>query len=1131
MQWYAYQTRGQKKPSEKLQGGSEKMKKWLSVVLALSMLFSLCASTVWATEGSSGSSAPASKDVVYGSYKNDTWSEDANGTGTIVTDDGLTLSKTAKKTGTNEYEITLKVVSSSKTTTSADKAATVLVIDRSASMTKTIKGCQLVEHKHGKSCYECTRQNNPSHWKKTSGLIFTYYTHTGNCDYEWWNDAYYADTILCGKTEHTHSSNCQITRMSAAKNAALDFLDGFRDANGTAERWVAIVGFGTKVYDNAAWYNISTADGLTKAKNVVNALSAYSSDGPGGTNLDAGLRKANTLLADSKVQGINSKSVVALTDGEPTYYINDNGNVAGHGNAGCPVTNQTTATTAKSLSTRAGVYTVCLGAANVSTYEKGWAHVGFLEWHDHGSMNAPTVGDFLKNSIASKTENAFTADDSDSLRKAFSDISTSVTSGLGDGKGWLVTDPMPGYITVISKPNEFVQNGDSYTWTLPQVTGVTNEETGVTTYTYEITYTVKIKDTAGLDETKYHPTNKETTLSYGANNSQTACFPIPGVKVVNAAYTITYDKGEHGTLYTVEGDVAVNGQITFTGKKYGTPTPTLDESKQVKADDGWYFVGWDPAVKDTVTGDAIYTAQYASQNEIRIIPTPVEEYYNGAKQVATKYTVVGLPDGYNLTVDPKLSGEGTDAGEYPISVSNIDEIQVKSGNVVDRAYIVTADTNAKLRIKPLPITLTSETAEKVYDGEALTRPDVTVKSSVTGGEKVFLREATVKAEGTVTNVSAGRVDNSITISGISGMNYNEANYDIQKEVGTLRITPLKITLTSNDAEKVYDGKALTKDGVTVTSTNGKTDVFKKELANLEAIGSVVNVAECQANNNTISYTLKPNCSADNYSIEVKQGSLIIKPMMVTLTSETASKEYDGKALTRPDVKVTSSNGSPELFKSQVTGLKATGTITDPGTVDNTIVFTGNKEARYQDDNYIVDRSTGTLTVTKKGVQPAPDVTVTKTVDKATAKKGDTLTYTITVTNNSKEDLANLTLKDVMFNDKTQKTDTTTSWTKVIDKLEAGKSQTFTYTYKVVRDDVNTKVINVVTVTDGGQLSATAQATTSVTGGGNGGGTSTDTKTPVKSSSTGDMGIALYGAMALLSAGGMVWAGKKRRDER
>lgn len=1128
MQWYTYQTRGQKKPSEKLQGGSEKMKKWLSVVLALSMLFSLCASTVWATEGSSGSSAPASKDVVYGSYKNDTWSEDANGTGTIVTDDGLTLSKTAKKTGTNEYEITLKVVSSSKTTTSADKAATVLVIDRSASMTKTIKGCQLVEHKHGESCYECTRQNNPSHWKKTSGLIFTYYTHTGNCRYDWWDGAYYANTILCGKAEHTHSSNCQITRMSAAKNAALDFLDGFRDANGTAERWVAIVGFGTKVYDNAAWYNISTADGLTNAKNVVNALSAYSSDGPGGTNLDAGLRKANTLLADSKVQGINSKSVVALTDGEPTYYINDNGNVAGHGNAGCPVTNQTTATTAKSLSTRAGVYTVCLGAANVSTYEKGWAYVGFLEWHDHGSMNAPTVGDFLKNSIASKTENAFTADDSDSLRKAFSDISTSVTSGLGDGKGWTVTDPMPDYITVTSKPNEFVQNGNSYTWTLPQVTGVTNEETGVTTYTYEITYTVKIKDTAGLSEDPYYPTNEETTLRYGANNSQTAYFPIPGVKVVNAAYIITYDKGDHGTLYTVNGDVAVNGQITFTDQKHGTATPKLDEATQVKADDGYYFVGWSPAVEDTVTRNMTYTAQYASQNEIRIIPTPVEEYYNGAKQVATKYTVVGLPAGYTLTEAPKLSGEGTDADKYTITVSNIDDIKVKNGDVVDRAYTVTADT-AMLTIKPLPITLTSESASKVYDGTPLTRPDVTVESSVSGGADLFKSEVTVEAEGRVTNVSPLAVSNNITVLGKS--NYKETNYVIQWNAGTLTINPLQITLTSETAEKVYDGKALTKDGVTVTSTNGNPDVFKNELANLEAIGSVINVAECQANNNTISYTLKPNCSADNYSIEVKQGSLIIKPMMVTLTSETASKEYDGKALTRPDVKVTSSNGNPELFKSQVTGLKATGTITDPGTVDNTIVFTGNKEARYQDDNYIVDRSTGTLTVTKKGVQPAPDVTVTKTVDKATAKRGDTLTYTITVTNNSKEDLANLTLKDVMFNDKTQKTDTTTSWTKVIDKLEAGKSQTFTYTYKVVRDDVNTKVINVVTVTDGGQLSATAQATTSVTGGGNGGGTSTDTKTPVKSSSTGDMGIALYGAMALLSAGGMVWAGKKRRDER
>lgn len=1114
------------------------MKKWLSVVLALSMLFSLCASTVWATEGSGGSSAPASADVVYGSYKNRTWSQDANATGTIVTEDGLTLSKTAEKTGDNEYEITLKVVSSSKTTTSADKAATVLVIDRSASMTQTIKGCQLVEHEHGKSCYECTRQNNPSHWEKTSVLFFTYYTHTGNCRYDGWNGAYYADTILCGKTEHTHSSACQISRMSAAKNAALDFLDGFRDANGTAERWVAIVGFGTKVYDNAAWYNISTADGLTNAQNVVKALSAYSSsDGKGGTNLDAGLQKANTLLTDSRVQGIKSKSVVALTDGVPTYYGSGSSPTRAHGTVGCPENNKATATTAKSLSTKAGVYTVCLGAANDRTYTE----TRLIFSSCYHEKDGPTVGNFLMNSIASATKNAFTADDSDSLRKAFSDISTSVTSGLGDGKGWTVTDPMPDYITVTGDlPAGMEKTGENtYTWTLPQVTGVTNEETGVTTYTYEIKYTVEIKNTAGLDETKYHPTNKETILHYGTNNSQTAYFPVPGVKVVNAAYTITYKEGDHGTLYDVNGDVAVI-QITFEKQKYGKPTPTLNEATQVKADDGYYFVGWNPAVADKVTGDMTYTAQYAKMGTVVVKPIDDETYYNGTVQESTKgYTVVGLPDGYELTDVPAVSGGGKDVvqnGGYELSIENRRSLAVQKvgSNEVDPAYRVTCDTGL-LTINPLPITLTSETAEKVYDGKALTRPNVTVESDVPGGVDVFNREASVEATGAVTNVSDGTVYNSIAIS---TTNYKEANYAIKEKTGTLTIKPLQITLTSNDAEKVYDGKALTKDGVTVTSTNGNADVFKKELANLEAIGSVTNVMECQPKNNTISYTLNRNCRTDNYSIEVNPGSLIIKPMMVTLTSESASKEYDGKALTRPDVKVASSNGSPELFKSQVTGLKATGTITDPGTVDNTIVFTGNKEAKYQDDNYIVDRSTGTLTVTKKGVQPAPDVTVTKTVDKATAKKGDTLTYTITVTNNGKEDLANLTLKDVMFNDKTQKTDTTTSWTKVIDKLEAGKSQTFTYTYKAVKDDVNTKVINVVTVTDGGQLSATAQATTSVTGGGNGDGTGTGgngggtgTKTPVKSSSTGDMGIALYGAMALLSAGGMVWAGKKRRDER
>lgn len=67
------------------------------------------------------------------------------------------------------------------------------------------------------------------------------------------------------------------------------------------------------------------------------------------------------------------------------------------------------------------------------------------------------------------------------------------------------------------------------------------------------------------------------------------------------------------------------------------------------------------------------------------------------------------------------------------------------------------------------------------------------------------------------------------------------------------------------------------------------------------------------------------------------GKLTILPRTVTLTSETASKEYNGTPLTRPDVSVTGDG----FVSGEVTGITATGSVTyvSDGTVENTITYT------------------------------------------------------------------------------------------------------------------------------------------------------------------------------------------------
>ena len=85
-----------------------------------------------------------------------------------------------------------------------------------------------------------------------------------------------------------------------------------------------------------------------------------------------------------------------------------------------------------------------------------------------------------------------------------------------------------------------------------------------------------------------------------------------------------------------------------------------------------------------------------------------------------------------------------------------------------------------------------------------------------------------------------------------------------------------------------------------------------------------------------------------------------------------------------------------------------------------------------------------------GVTVEPAVIIDKRVDKATAKVGDTLTYTISVTNNS-----SIALEKVIVSD------ATLGKTETIDILAVGETKTFTYTYKVQASDAGKTLTNTV----------------------------------------------------------------------
>lgn len=141
----------------------------------------------------------------------------------------------------------------------------------------------------------------------------------------------------------------------------------------------------------------------------------------------------------------------------------------------------------------------------------------------------------------------------------------------------------------------------------------------------------------------------------------------------------------------------------------------------------------------------------------------------------------------------------------------------------------------------------------------------------------------------------------------------------------------------------------------------------------------------------------------------------ITPAQVTLTSKSASKDYDGTALTKPEVTVGGAGAT--VFKNEVTDIKANGSVIDPGpAVTNTITYTPG--ANFKATNYNISKSEGKLSINDiAGPTNLPKVNVycTNGVANHQESTGNTLknnTYTSVVSKNAEgKYICTITLTD------------------------------------------------------------------------------------------------------------------------
>ncbi|WP_303972969.1 InlB B-repeat-containing protein, partial [Faecalicoccus pleomorphus] len=473
--------------------------------------------------------------------------------------------------------------------------------------------------------------------------------------------------------------------------------------------------------------------------------------------------------------------------------------------------------------------------------------------------------------------------------------------------------------------------------------------------------------------------NKKSFLYWATDKNGSGTTYYPGDKI---------EVTGNMTLYAIYGDPAKTTSLTYhsnypdgvelTKKQTINNSDELENNVSFKAytnteagfavPNGYYFDGWkDSSGKSIQAGETILVdntsdndlyAQWKKKKSlvIQVTGNEASHVYDGKSHSASGYTLSytvdgkatsGLPSG--LTLDESAAqakaATGKKAGTYAMGLTAGD-FEV-TGNDLNKYSISIQVSDGHLLVTKRQVTLTSESATKKYDGKALTKPDVTVSGAGFVDDEV----SNIKATGSITKV--GSTKNTITYT--ENSDFDKENYDINIKEGTLTITQNidEIVVTAHNASKIYDGTPLTESNYKV---KGLPDGF---TAKVTTSGSITDFGEI---NNVIQTVVIKDSDGKDVTdqfanIVQKNGILTITKRHVTLISESASKAYDGKELTKPDVTV----GGDGFVEGEVSDIKAIGSITEVGNVANTITYTTHDG--FKESNYEITKNEGTLTIT------------------------------------------------------------------------------------------------------------------------------------------------------------------------
>lgn len=350
---------------------------------------------------------------------------------------------------------------------------------------------------------------------------------------------------------------------------------------------------------------------------------------------------------------------------------------------------------------------------------------------------------------------------------------------------------------------------------------------------------------------------------------------------------------------------------TGTGNEYtdqyylnGAKTPV--KANTFTAPDGYEFDCWKDDNDTTyqvgadITFDKSDVTLTAQWKEIQA-PTPTlvtltanskTVKYDGQPHDGLPYScdALGLLPGHMVKSVDYTCEHQTNVGEYDIELDNA-KIVDADGNDVTDLYQITYNYGT-LIIEPCDVTVTikGNTGTYEYDGTEKTVEGYTLDIS-----NDLYKAADVKRVDSQAKIRA-------TVPGTYQMGLKPENFEntnlnfnvtfVVKPDGKLTIENRPITITANDVTGKYDGQPHGENGYSITAGS----LVDGHAATVTISGSKTDAGEYEellVPSGTKIVDAKNKDVTGYYDISYEDGTLTINKRSVTLTSETASKVYDG----------------------------------------------------------------------------------------------------------------------------------------------------------------------------------------------------------------------------------------------